>query len=134
MKKCKKINQLKNDKKGFTLIEIIIVIAIIGVLAAITVPSVQGYLDDSKQKADDATVEAIANATLSYLTLDGEPSNDADTREQAGVNFKNGILKYLSSTDLPQSKVNDAQFYVIIDVSANRIVISDGTTDIERSY
>jgi prepilin-type N-terminal cleavage/methylation domain-containing protein len=134
MKTCKRFNQFKNDKKGFTLIELIIVIAIIGVLAAITVPSVQGYLDDSKQKADDATVEAIANATLSYLTLDGEPSNDADTREQAGVNFKNGILKYLSSTDLPQSKVNDSQFYVIIDVSANRIVISDGTTDIERSY
>lgn len=132
--KNQKMRKLKKDKKGFTLIELIIVIAIIGVLAAIAVPSVQGYLDDSKLKADEATVKSITNATLSYLTLDGEPSNDADTREQAGVNFKNGILKYLSSTDLPESKVTNKQFYVIIDVSANRFVISDGSTDEERAY
>jgi type IV pilus assembly protein PilA len=56
------IKNLKK-KKGFTLIELIIVISIIGVLSAIAVPKYVGIQKDAKIKADVASAKVIADAT-----------------------------------------------------------------------
>ncbi|MBC3889252.1 prepilin-type N-terminal cleavage/methylation domain-containing protein [Acetobacterium paludosum] len=45
------INRMRKDKKGFTLVEIIVVLVILAILAAFTIPSMLGFVGDAKKKA-----------------------------------------------------------------------------------
>lgn len=58
----------KMNKKGFTLIELIVVIAILAVIAAIAIPIFTGMLGNAKQKAADADAKTIATQAQVYLT------------------------------------------------------------------
>lgn len=55
------MKKLRKNKKGFTLIEIIIVIAIIAILAAILIPSMSGYITAAQDQ------QYIANARSAYI-------------------------------------------------------------------
>ena len=57
----------KNE--GFTLVEMLIVVAIIAILIAVSIPLVSGALDKAKDAVDDANKRsAVALASIEYLT------------------------------------------------------------------
>ena len=62
----------KNNKKGFTLIELVIVIAILAILALILVPAISKYVDNANTAKNEASARVIytnavlANATIQY--------------------------------------------------------------------
>ena len=46
-------------KKGFTLVEIVVVMVVVGILAAITVPSLAKYIDDGKKRDCEINRKAL---------------------------------------------------------------------------
>ena len=56
------------NKKGFTLIEMLIVVAIIGIVAAIAIPNLMQALQRGKQRATMADMKTCATSVESYMT------------------------------------------------------------------
>ncbi|MHA6483633.1 prepilin-type N-terminal cleavage/methylation domain-containing protein [Paenibacillus sp. strain BS8-2] len=60
------LKTLKKNEKGLTLIELLAVLVIVGIIAAIAIPAIGGTISSSKSKADAATRSMIEEATLRY--------------------------------------------------------------------
>ncbi|MEZ4282399.1 MAG: prepilin-type N-terminal cleavage/methylation domain-containing protein [Myxococcota bacterium] len=65
-------NLIRKSKKGFTLIELMIVVAIIGILAAIAIPNFLRFQLKSKSSEGKVNIAAIRTAEESYLAEFGQ--------------------------------------------------------------
>jgi type IV pilus assembly protein PilA len=65
------MKKMLNNKKGFTLIELMIVVAIIGILAAIAIPNFMNYQCKAKQSEAKSNLGAIRTAQEVYFAEKG---------------------------------------------------------------
>ena len=96
--------KLRKNEKGFTLAELLIVVAIIGVLVAISIPIFTSQLEKSREAVDIANLRsAKAEAVAAYLssdTIDGTKLGDGQTADkQVGYDSKTGKLVATANAD-----------------------------------
>jgi type IV pilus assembly protein PilA len=70
---------MKRIQKGFTLIELMIVVAIVGILAAIALPAYQDYVIRSKVSELEAALAACKTSIAEYAASHGSSPADTDS-------------------------------------------------------
>ncbi len=73
-----KLVKARNSKKGFTLIEVMVVVAIIAILAAVAIPAYLGYKEKAKAEVAKSSVTAVMDTINAKITVD-EANIDDDT-------------------------------------------------------
>ena len=121
-----KIKYIKKNPSGFTLVELIIVIAIIGMLAGIGVPAYQGYVSDARDKAAQSTLQSIVLMQKNYYQ-----DNFCYVTTGVGTDVGPEINKYLfgssdaESTSTPIDTTDSSFFY--FEITGETSTACDGT-------
>ena len=115
------------NKRGFTLAELLIVVAIIGVLVAISIPVFNGQLEKSRQATAMANLRAAyAEAAAAYLTDDysaGSVTKESETATVTMVEVAHvNIPTYLGPAD-----INGASFPFTWDINTSALKDEDAT-------
>jgi len=103
------------SKKGFTLIELMIVVAIIGVLAAVAIPAYSGYIKRARMTELSNAMGAVGNAALEYY----QAQQDSWPADMAGGDAIFDSLGIRFPTTYLTAKAN-----VIWDFDNNRVEVT----------
>lgn len=106
------------NKKGFTMMELLVVFLIIAVLAAIAIPVFLGAIESSKVKADAATLKNVQSAARVYFQSNNNTVPTMDALVDDG---------YFEETPTLQAKVNEGKTFVFSTDDNGLPVVKIGT-------
>ncbi|MCR4908484.1 MAG: type II secretion system GspH family protein [Lachnospiraceae bacterium] len=134
--------KLKGNNKGFSLVELIIVIAIMAILVAILAPQFLKYVERSRNSADVANAREITNAIAAYaadeeattpLEKDKVTEITINTKTNIGTDNKTAIEQAMTDAGLSpeatkcKSKTAWTEYKIIVNVG------TDGTVTFKYS-
>ena len=106
----------RNNKKGFTIVELVIVIAVIAILAAVLIPTFSGIIKKANLSADQQALRQMNTLLATYT--DGSIKNVADA--VAALDKENIDL------DNYKALTKDHYFYFVVDANGNpKIILAD---------
>ena len=93
-----------NNEEGFTLVELIVVVVIIGILSAIAIPSFQNASKKARQKGAAAQITTYIKATQAYYSEYGLTVNNAGdlANYMNVVQCRYHIINYCKNTNNQQ--------------------------------
>ncbi|MCD5323734.1 MULTISPECIES: prepilin-type N-terminal cleavage/methylation domain-containing protein [Pontibacillus] len=132
----KKFRQLMNkDEKGFTLVELLAVIVILGIIAAIAIPSIANVVENSKK---DAVIRTAEQAVEAYRLM--ETSEGVDTEktleELATAGYLEnregftGSVTPSTATDADGASTGETTYTVT--VSSEKYTVSGDVSSLDR--
>jgi prepilin-type N-terminal cleavage/methylation domain-containing protein len=65
------MNNIKNEQSGFTLVELVIAVALVGVLSIVAIPKITGVSDDARQASVDGVAYSLAEASKRNYMIRG---------------------------------------------------------------
>ena len=86
---------MRSNKKGFTIVELVIVIAVIAILAAVLIPTVAGLVKKANISADQQAVKQMNSALAIYAAENGNPKDIIEVKkalDESLVNVNGGLV------------------------------------------
>lgn len=97
------LNKKKNDNKGFSLVELIIVVAIMAILVGLLAPQYLKYVEKSRKSADASNLDEMVRAIQIYAA-DAEVTLPADTYTIT-INATSTSVKATNTANTRKAKV-----------------------------
>ena len=117
-KKNRQSSIVNRQSPAFTLVEVLIVVAILGILAAIVLPEVQGYTEKAKENAAKDNLRILRETIERYAANNndippGYPNNDTSNLPIM-VAFRIKIINENYLNEIPKNPFNNMDLFRII--------------------
>lgn len=96
---------MKKNKKGFTLAELLIVVAIIGVLVAISIPIFNAQLEKAREAADLANLRSAYAAGCAKILTEEQDNSSSSLSTVVGYVYEPGSGKFITAAEWNEAYV-----------------------------
>ena len=113
------ISRVKRFRRGFSLLEVMIVVVIIGILATLAYPSLEGYLQRSKQTEAKVGLSAVYTAQKIYFAINqtyADSLSNLDVQLETGGGSRYSITLTGSSSSFTATAKGNLDDDAVLDI------------------